>query len=88
VDGARWVNAPFDPHAHEKTVAELPAAQAIVRRTIELWKKTLDQFPNEISTFSNFPRCTSGSSARTGRSASTTATSASSAPTARWSPTR
>ena len=28
------VNAPLDPHAHEKTLAELPAAQAIVRRTI------------------------------------------------------
>jgi NAD-reducing hydrogenase large subunit len=49
------VNAPLDPHAHEKTLAELPAAQAIVRRTIELWKRTLDHFPNEISTFSNFP---------------------------------
>jgi hypothetical protein len=37
------VNAPLDPHAHEKTLAELPAAQAIVRRTIELWKRTLER---------------------------------------------
>ena len=54
------VNAPLDPHAHEKTLAELPAAQAIVRRTIELWKKTLDHFPSEISTFSNFPTMYAG----------------------------
>jgi NAD-reducing hydrogenase large subunit len=54
------VNAQFDPHDHEKTVSELPAAQAIVRRTIELWKKTLDLFPNEISTFSNFPTMYAG----------------------------
>ena len=54
------VNAPLDPHAHEKTLAELPAAQAIVRRTIELWKKTLDRFPDEIATFSNFPTMYAG----------------------------
>ena len=54
------VNAPLDPHAREKTLAELPAAQAIVRRTIDLWKKTLDNFPNEISTFSNFPTMYAG----------------------------
>jgi NAD-reducing hydrogenase large subunit len=49
------VNAPLDPHARERTLAELPAAQAIVRRTLELWKKTLDGFPEEIASFSNFP---------------------------------
>jgi NAD-reducing hydrogenase large subunit len=49
------VNAPLDPHARDKTLAELPAAKAIVRRTLELWKKTLDGFPNEIESFSNFP---------------------------------
>ncbi len=49
------VNTPLEPHAREKTLAELPAAVAIVQRTIELWKKTLDGFPNEIESFSNFP---------------------------------
>jgi NAD-reducing hydrogenase large subunit len=49
------VNAPFDPQAREKTLAELPAAMAIVKRTLVLWKKTLDGFPNEIESFSNFP---------------------------------
>jgi NAD-reducing hydrogenase large subunit len=49
------VNAPLDPAAREKTLAELPAAMAIVKRTLELWKKTLDGFPTEIDSFSNFP---------------------------------
>src|SRR5512141_2147993 len=48
------VNAPLDPHAREKTLAELPGAVAIVKRTIDLWKKTVDQFPAEIESFSNF----------------------------------
>jgi len=49
------VNAALDPHAREKTLAELPAAMDIVKRTLELWKKTLDGFPDEIASFSNFP---------------------------------
>jgi Coenzyme F420-reducing hydrogenase, alpha subunit len=49
------VNAQLDPHAREKTIAELPAAMAIVKRTLALWKKTLDDFPNEIESFANFP---------------------------------
>jgi NAD-reducing hydrogenase large subunit len=49
------VNAPFDPQARETTLAELPAAMAIVRRTLALWKKTLGDFPAEIESFSNFP---------------------------------
>ena len=49
------VNAPLDPAAREKTLAELPAAMAIVKRTLALWKGTLDGFPNEIESFSNFP---------------------------------
>lgn len=49
------VNAPLDPAAREKTLAELPGAMAIVRRTLGLWKQTLDRFPDEIASFSNFP---------------------------------
>ena len=49
------VNAQLDPHARETTIAELPAAMAIVKRTLALWKKTLDNFPNEIESFANFP---------------------------------
>ena len=49
------VNAPLDPAAREKTLEELPAAVEIVKRTIALWKNTLDGFPDEIDSFSNFP---------------------------------
>ena len=49
------VNAPLDAHAREKILVELPAAMAIVRRTLALWKTTVDSFPNEIEAFSNFP---------------------------------
>src|SRR5512140_980537 len=54
------VNAPLDPHAREKTLAEWPAAMAILKRTIELWKGVVDQFPDEIATFSNFPTMYAG----------------------------
>jgi NAD-reducing hydrogenase large subunit len=49
------VNAPLDPAAREKMIAGLPAAMAIVKATLALWKKTLDGFPAEIASFSNFP---------------------------------
>ncbi len=49
------VNAPLDPQAREKILAELPAAMAIVRRTLDLWKATVDGFPEEIAAFANFP---------------------------------
>jgi NAD-reducing hydrogenase large subunit len=49
------VNMPLDPVAREKTLAELPAAFDIVRRTLAMWKKTVDAFPAEIETFSNAP---------------------------------
>ena len=49
------VNAPMDPQAREKTLAELPAAMAIVKRTLALWKTVVGHFPEEIESFSNFP---------------------------------
>jgi NAD-reducing hydrogenase large subunit len=54
------VNSPLDPQAREKSLAELPAARAIVKRTLELWKKALDGFPDEIASFSNFPTLYAG----------------------------
>ena len=45
----------LDPRSRDKTIAELPAAMAIVKRTLALWKKTVDSFPDEIESFSNFP---------------------------------
>ena len=38
-----------------EALAEWPAAMAIVKRTLALWKKTVDRFPDEIDSFSNFP---------------------------------
>lgn len=49
------VNAPIDASVREKTLAELPAALAIVQRTLALWKKAVDGYPAEIESFSNFP---------------------------------
>ena len=49
------VNAPLDPAAREKTLAELPGAIEIVRRTLALWKGTVASFPDEIEAFSNLP---------------------------------
>ncbi len=49
------VNAPLDAHARDRALDEWPAAMAIVKRTLELWKKTLAGFPDEIEAFSNFP---------------------------------
>jgi NAD-reducing hydrogenase large subunit len=49
------VNAPLDPQAREKTLAEIPAAAAIVARTLALWKRAVSDFPDEIDAFSNFP---------------------------------
>ena len=49
------VNAPLDPKAREAIIAEWPAAMAIVKRTLALWKNTVDSFPDEIESFSNFP---------------------------------
>jgi NAD-reducing hydrogenase large subunit len=49
------VNAELDPAAREKTLEEWPDALVILQRTLELWKGTLDAFPDEVATFSNFP---------------------------------
>ena len=49
------VNAELDPAAREKTLEEWDDAVAIVQRTLELWKGTIDDFPEEVATFSNFP---------------------------------
>jgi NAD-reducing hydrogenase large subunit len=49
------VNAPVDPSVRDKTLAELPAAIAIVQRTLALWKSAVDGYPAEIEAFSNFP---------------------------------
>jgi NAD-reducing hydrogenase large subunit len=54
------VNAPLDAHARERILAELPAAQAIVARTLALWKSVLDRFPDETESFGNHPTLYAG----------------------------
>jgi NAD-reducing hydrogenase large subunit len=54
------VNAPLDPHARDKTLAELPAAQDVVRRTLAFWKKAIEGFPEEAASFGNFPTIYAG----------------------------
>jgi NAD-reducing hydrogenase large subunit len=49
------VNQPLDPAAREKILAELPGAMDILQRTLALWKSTVDAYPAEIESFSNFP---------------------------------
>ncbi len=49
------VNTALDPQVRAKTLEELPSAMAIVQRTLALWKRALDGFPEEIASFSNFP---------------------------------
>jgi NAD-reducing hydrogenase large subunit len=47
------VNAPLDPHARERILADLPSARNIVRRTIDALKGLLDQFSEEVAHFGN-----------------------------------
>jgi NAD-reducing hydrogenase large subunit len=52
---AGGVNAPLTPEVRERILAELPEAIAITRRTLTWFKRTFDQYREEIQTFANFP---------------------------------
>jgi NAD-reducing hydrogenase large subunit len=60
------VSAPLDPRAREMILADLPGAKDIVRRTLALWKGTLDRFPDEIESFGNQPTLYAGLVGRDG----------------------
>ncbi len=60
------VNQELDPRAREQTLEEWPEAMAILQRTIELWKGTLDSFTDEVASFSNFPTMYCGTVAADG----------------------
>ena len=60
------VNQELDPRAKEQTLEEWPEAMAILQRTIELWKGTIDSFPDEVASFSNFPTMYCGTVAADG----------------------
>jgi NAD-reducing hydrogenase large subunit len=54
------VNAPLEAAVRDRILKELPAAQAIARRTIKFFKGVLDQFAEEISAFGTAPTMYAG----------------------------
>src|SRR5271169_1169048 len=54
------VNAPLEAHARDLILAELPAAKAIVQRTLDMWKGSLDRYKEEIESFGNEPSMYAG----------------------------
>jgi NAD-reducing hydrogenase large subunit len=47
------VNAPLSAETHASIRREVPEARAIVRRTLDMWKATVDRFPQEAEAFGN-----------------------------------
>jgi NAD-reducing hydrogenase large subunit len=54
------VNAPMDPQARDKILAALPQANAIVERTLGLFKSKIDTFQEEIEHFGSAPTMYAG----------------------------
>jgi len=54
------VNAPMDPQARDKILAALPQANAIVERTLALFKSKIDTFQEEIEHFGSAPTMYAG----------------------------
>jgi NAD-reducing hydrogenase large subunit len=54
------VNAPLAPAARDRILADLPAAMAAARRTIEYFKGVVDKFSGEIRNFGSAPTMYAG----------------------------
>ncbi len=54
------VNNPLAPEVRERILSELPKARAIARGTIQLFKRALDQYSEEIAHFGNMPTMYAG----------------------------
>lgn len=54
------VNAPMDPQTRDKILAALPQANAIVDRTLGLFKSKIDTFQEEITHFGSAPTMYAG----------------------------
>jgi NAD-reducing hydrogenase large subunit len=52
---AGGVNEPLSPELRERILKTIPNAMAIARRTLDWFKRSLDQYNEEIRTFANFP---------------------------------
>jgi|SRR5581483_7348700 len=61
------VNAPLDPDARDRILADIPNARAIARRTIEFFKGAVDGFAEEIAAFGNAPTMYAGLTDADGR---------------------
>jgi NAD-reducing hydrogenase large subunit len=49
------VSEPLTPDKRDKILAMIPEALTIIQRTLDWFKRTFDQYPEEIRTFANFP---------------------------------
>ncbi len=49
------VNEPLAPELRERILKTIPGAMAIARKTLDWYKRALDQYNEEIRTFANFP---------------------------------
>lgn len=54
------VNAPLDAAVRDRILKDLPGAQAIARRTLEMFKGVLDEFTEEIGSFGSAPTMYAG----------------------------
>ena len=52
---AGGVNEPLAPELRERILKTIPGAMAIARKTLDWYKRALDQYNEEIRTFANFP---------------------------------
>jgi NAD-reducing hydrogenase large subunit len=52
---AGGVSEPLQPEHHQEILDELPEMYALVRRSLDWFKRTLDDFQDEISSFADFP---------------------------------
>ncbi|NJP06426.1 MAG: Ni/Fe hydrogenase subunit alpha [Chloroflexaceae bacterium] len=49
------VNAPLSEEVRDQILADMPEAVSIVQRTLTWFKRTMNQYREEIQTFANFP---------------------------------
>lgn len=52
---AGGVASPLDPATREEILREVPEAKKVVRRTLDWFKRAMEDYQDEIRTFGNFP---------------------------------
>lgn len=61
------VASPLDPAAREAILSEIPEMLAITKRTLDWFKRSMDQYQEYIRTFANFPSLFLGLVSKDGR---------------------